>query len=420
MKLQLALILLMGALSCFAAKSRYDNYKLYGLRPSTEEQVKALAALELNTDAYDFWSAPSMVRDVDIMIPPHKLGEFEDFLTRVNISYEIKVENIQKLVDEQDPELTAPKTAEGRNTFDWTFYNTFDEINAWLDSRVTAYPNVLSSNIIGSSLEGRPIRLVRYSERTGNPAIFIEANIHAREWASSATATWIINELLTSTDPETRSVANTIDWYIIPVANPDGFVFSHTTTRLWRKTRQVWSPTCIGTDPNRNFDFFWMAAGASNNPCSDTYAGPVPFSEPETAAIRDFYGTIASRVRLFLSFHSFGQYLLFPSGHTSTPTNNHANLMSVGTAGVNAIRNTSGIDYLVGISSVVLYATSGSSPDWAFGVHNTRLSYTFEVRPIRGSSNGFLLPPAQIIPNGREVLYGIQAMVAQARVIGQF
>lgn len=96
MKVQLALIFLMCALSCFAAKSRYDNYKLYGIRPINENQVKAVAELELSTDSYDFWSAPSMVRDVDIMIPPHKIGEFEDFLTRLNISYEVKVENIQK------------------------------------------------------------------------------------------------------------------------------------------------------------------------------------------------------------------------------------------------------------------------------------------------------------------------------------
>lgn len=66
----------------------------------------------------------------------------------------------------------------------------------------------------------------------GNPAIFIEANIHAREWISSAAATWIINELLSSDDPTTREIANTIDWYILPVANPDGFIFSHESVSL--------------------------------------------------------------------------------------------------------------------------------------------------------------------------------------------
>lgn len=100
--------------------------------------------------------------------------------------------------------------------------------------------------------------------------------------------------------------------------------------------------------------FYVTAAGASNNPCSDTYGGPAPFSEPETAAIRDLYSTVANRVRLFLSFHSFGQYLLLPFGHQTAHSNNHANLMSVANAGANAIRGTAGMDYLVGTSSDVL------------------------------------------------------------------
>lgn len=94
MKLQLAFVLLMAA-SCFAAKARYDNYKLYSLQLSTEEQAKAVVELEHNTDAYDFWSGASLVRDTDVLIPPHKLGEFEDFLERFNIQHHIKVENIQ-------------------------------------------------------------------------------------------------------------------------------------------------------------------------------------------------------------------------------------------------------------------------------------------------------------------------------------
>jgi murein tripeptide amidase MpaA len=55
-----------------------------------------------------------------------------------------------------------------------------------------------------------------------NPAIFIEANIHAREWISSATAVWIINEILTTTDLEVKEVIDNITWYILPVTNPDG------------------------------------------------------------------------------------------------------------------------------------------------------------------------------------------------------
>lgn len=62
----------------------------------------------------------------------------------------------------------------------------------------------------------------------GNPTIFIESNIHAREWITSSTATWFINELLTSTDPVIMDLAQNIDWYIIPVLNVDGFHYTHT------------------------------------------------------------------------------------------------------------------------------------------------------------------------------------------------
>lgn len=95
MKVHLALLLLMGV-SCFATKARYDNYKLYGMTITNEEQIKAVDELGSNSDSYDFWSDLSLVRDVDVMVPPHKLPEFEDFLTRFKIQYQIKVENIQE------------------------------------------------------------------------------------------------------------------------------------------------------------------------------------------------------------------------------------------------------------------------------------------------------------------------------------
>lgn len=63
----------------------------------------------------------------------------------------------------------------------------------------------------------------------GNKAILIEANIHAREWITSATATWVLNSLLKFNDSDTRDIAENVDWYIIPVSNPDGFTYSKTT-----------------------------------------------------------------------------------------------------------------------------------------------------------------------------------------------
>lgn len=90
------------------------------------------------------------------------------------------------------------------------------------------HDDVLSVETIGHSYEQRDLKVIKLSYKEGNPGIFIDANIHAREWITSATVTWILNELLTSDDPAVRELAESYDWYIVPFANPDGFVYTHT------------------------------------------------------------------------------------------------------------------------------------------------------------------------------------------------
>lgn len=134
-----------------------------------------------------------------------------------------------RLIDNERP-LVTPRSME------WSNYHPLEEIYSFLDDMIAQHP--AASNVqIGTSTEGRPIRGVLISYNTGNPGVVIEANTHAREWITSATATYIINEFLTSTDQEVRRIAESYDWYIFPCVNPDGFVFSHTNNRLWRKTR---------------------------------------------------------------------------------------------------------------------------------------------------------------------------------------
>lgn len=62
--------------------------------------------------------------------------------------------------------------------------------------------------------------------------------------------------------------------------------------------------------------------GASQNPCSETYAGPSPFSEPETIALSNFIGSLGHAVDIYLAFHSYGHYILYPYGHTIEPADN--------------------------------------------------------------------------------------------------
>lgn len=57
--------------------------------------------------------------------------------------------------------------------------------------------------------------------------------------------------------------------------------------------------------------FVFLAPGSSSVPCSQTYSGPEPFSEPETKALANFVSTF-NNIKVYLALHSYGQYLLHP------------------------------------------------------------------------------------------------------------
>lgn len=204
---------------------------------------------------------------------------------------------------------------------DWTSYHSTAAINSWLERLKAEFPNYVTVENIGNSYEGLPIMLAKVSKKAGNRAIFIEANIHAREWISGATSTYVLDQLLRSTDPEIQDLANNIDWYIIPISNPDGYEYTRSTNRNWRKTRNPSSSTCFGVDPNRNFGYSWMVPdengnlGASSSPCSDTYSGTGPISIHETIAIEYYLSRTHQNFDIYLSFHSYAHMLLFPYGH---------------------------------------------------------------------------------------------------------
>lgn len=65
-------------------------------------------------------------------------------------------------------------------------------------------------------------------------------------------------------------------------------------------------PNCYGTDPSRNYDMKWGGMGSSKSPCSDFYAGPKAFSEPETRALSTFLMDYQKSINVSdLSFDSY-------------------------------------------------------------------------------------------------------------------
>lgn len=234
--------------------------------------------------------------------------------------------------------------------FDWSRYWNLDEINAWMDSLVISYPEAVSAFSIGTSFENREIRGVKINSGggEGKKSIFFESTIHANEWITTATSTWIINELLTSTNDEIRELFERYEWYFLPVLNVDGYAFTWSTDRLWRKTRRPnKNLLCYGADPNRNWDLFFGEFGASMNPCSSSYAGDFAFSEPEMKQLAEFVPKIQNLAGYF-SFHSYGQLLMIPFAYTLDHEGNYEVLHEMGEKALEKIEDKHGRIYELG------------------------------------------------------------------------
>ncbi|XP_011704931.1 PREDICTED: zinc carboxypeptidase-like, partial [Wasmannia auropunctata] len=269
----------------------------------------------------------------------------------------------------------------------------------------------------GKTYEGRPIKGVKVSFKPNNPGIFIEGGIHAREWISPATVMYILHQLLTSNNPEVRALAESHDWYIFPSFNPDGYVYTHTMDRFWRKSRKPnTNGTCYGTDLNRNWDYKWNTNSIYNSSCSH-YAGSAPLSEIETKSMSEYIRSISHKFYAYISFHSYSQLLLFPYGYTKVHIQNYEDLYTIGSKSITALKKKYGTEYQIGSIAETFYMASGTSVDYIKGIYDKPIVYVYELRD-QGHYYGYLLPPEQIIPTGEETLDSLVAMFKAAKALG--
>jgi hypothetical protein len=159
--------------------------------------------------------------------------------------------------------------------------------------------------------------------------------------------------------------------------------------------------------------------GASKVPCSDLYAGPRPFSEPETQAIEDYMKLHHGKFDVYISFHSYGHYFLFPYGGTIEKAPNFDELEAIGNATRDDLATYDGIVYTVGSTHDALYTATGSSVDHVYVNHGIKIAYTYEMRGNGKYGNfGFFLPAEFIIPNAIEVVGSFESFVKKAREFG--
>ncbi|XP_018528105.1 carboxypeptidase A2 [Lates calcarifer] len=384
----------------------------------SEEEIQLLRALETQEEwELDFWLHPvSTELPIDIRVPRSSLSSVKEYLDSHNIPFSIMIDNLQEVLDQEKAEMEENQMKErSSRSFNFGAYHPLETIYRWMDTLVAQYPNLVTKQEIGKSYENRPMYVLKFSTG-GNkrPAIWIDTGIHSREWVSQATGVWTANKIASDYGKDTSltSLLNTMDIYMLILANPDGYVYTHTNNRMWRKTRsRISGSSCRGVDPNRNWDAGFGGPGASRNPCSDSYHGPSAHSEIE---VKNVVNLIKSHgnFKSFISVHAYSQLLMYPYGYSCKNVFHQAELDSVGRAAVQKLTSLYGTRYKVGSICNIIYQASGGSIDWSYNL-GIKYSFAFELRDT--GRYGFVLPADQIIPTASETWLALKHIMEYVR-----
>lgn len=299
----------------------FDSYKVYDIYTENEDQLLLLRNIEKESRKYDFLNmARQTVAISKVMISPDMDQQLRTTLERNSINFTLIVDDLSEIVIRQQNE-NHRDTPPSYPLDVFERYYRQDEINEHMDVLAKLYPSRVFVKTFGRSYENRPLKVITITngdDRNDKKIIFIDAAMHAREWITPSMTLHIMSELVMNYE-NNKKLLEDYDWVILPVVNADGYEYTHNVERYWRKTRRPsdLQQDCYGTDPNRNFDHHWgWEEGASPDPCDETYHGEKAFSEPETQVVRDIMHHYGSRLKWYLTLHSYGNYFLLPWGHT--------------------------------------------------------------------------------------------------------
>jgi hypothetical protein len=294
-------------------------------------------------------------------------------------------------------ELAATQHAAGFKV--WRPYDGAGGFRAYMNDLAAANPNLIKLRVLSTTHQGREIvalRLTTGANSTADgsrPAVLYTSLQHAREWVSGEVNKQLLEWYLKryrENDPKIRRLLNATELWFVLVANPDGYQYTFTGDRLWRKNlrdNNADGNTAPGdgVDPNRNFPEHWGydEEGSSTLQSSETYRGPAAASEPETQAIMQLYADVD--FAFHVNYHSFGNLLLYTLGwQVQTPSADDP--IFVALSGTDKKPAVQGFNPGVGAD---LYITNGETTDWAHA--QGTLAWTPELGE-GPNGDGFVFP----------------------------
>jgi carboxypeptidase T len=280
-------------------------------------------------------------------------------------------------------------------------YHTYQELTAELHSLQANHSDIMSLTSIGKTYEGRDLWMVKLSDNVnqeeGEPGVLFMGAHHGNEKPSYEVCLFFIHYMVeqygNNSLSEIRDAINSTQIYVIPMVNPDG---------VEANTRKNCAPnhgpfglsatiTSYGVNLNRNYDDPWFLAyifpASYSLPfilpdSSFNYRGPYPFSANETKAIKNFAEN--HTISISISYHSYGEFIIYPWMHTTKQTPDEPLFRSVG-ENISLINN-----YYLFVKNYHVIprygGTLGSSENWLYRARGI-LAYTIELCKERAPSD---------------------------------
>jgi len=249
-------------------------------------------------------------------------------------------------------------------------YPTITALYASIDAVLAAHPDICRSEIIGTSVQGRPLRAVVVTANPGveevEPEFRIIGAIHGDEKTAAMTTLTFLENLTDgySDSPVCQYIVDNTELWVVPVTNPDGYVANSRYN-------------ANSVDLNRNLSYMWGGEGSS------------PFSEPETQALRDItmqdWPAVSNFVNPFtvsLTLHGGAACFNAPWNYTTSPHPEDYDLMLdqgnawASSPGIVSYFGSGNFD--VWVPGADWYPTNGDVNDWSYGECGT-VDHTIEV-----------------------------------------
>ncbi|MCF8387721.1 MAG: T9SS type A sorting domain-containing protein [Bacteroidales bacterium] len=296
----------------------------------SQQDAQELAALRLNGDYFGKYAILYLV--------PSELQKIQN----LQLDYEIQIENLN----------------EHYRNF-WTNrddYTSFDEIIDIMDSLATAFPDICSKTVYGSSVDGRELSALKISDNVEidepEAEVMFDGGIHGDEIGCSENLIRFSRYLCYEygNDQYVTDLINDREIWIYVCVNPDGRV---NTSRY----------NSNGVDLNRDWGYMWDEWGNS----------PGAFSQPESKALRECMYN--NQFVIHTSYHSGTEYISYPWSYRSDPCPDQSHIDFL----ANVYSTQSGyanLEYGQGNSG--MYAINGSTKDSNYGIMGS-VSWSMEI-----------------------------------------